>query len=87
LVEHHVEEQVVVSNFVIYDLQEAFGLSVYDEYNDYDEVDFQKTSAISFHLDKDSFKQTYEIIKPIYDSYDLYHRENCDLVGANSLPL
>ena len=55
LVEQPVEERDVVSNFVIYDLQEAFCLHVYDEYNNYDEVDFQKTSEISFHLEKGIF--------------------------------
>jgi hypothetical protein len=87
LAEQPVEEQDVVSNFVIYDLQEAFCLPVYDEYNNYDEVDFQKTSEISFHPENDSFQQSYESIQPIYDSYDLYHRENCDLVGGKSFPL
>jgi hypothetical protein len=56
LAEHHVEEQDVVSNFFIYDLQEAFCLPIYDEYNNYDETDFQKTSEISFHSENDSFQ-------------------------------
>ena len=43
LEEKPVEEKDVVSNFFIYDIQEAFGLPIYDEYNDYDEADFQKT--------------------------------------------
>jgi hypothetical protein len=87
LAEQPVEEKDVVSNFVNYDIQEAFCLPVYDEYNNYDEVDFQKISEISFHPEKDSFQQSYENIHPIYDSYDLYHRENCDLVGGKSFPL
>jgi hypothetical protein len=87
LAEHPIEEQYVVSNFVIYYLQEDFCLPVYDEYNNYDEDDFQKTLEIYFHPKNDSFQWSYERIHPIYESYDLYHRENCDLVGGKSFPL
>jgi hypothetical protein len=87
LAEQSVEEQDVISYFVSCDIHEAFCLPLYDEYNNYDEVDFQKISEISFHPEKDSFQQSYENIQPIYDSYDLYHSENCDLVGGKSFPL
>jgi hypothetical protein len=40
LAEHPVEEKYVVSNFVNYYIHEGFCLHVYDEYNNYDEVDF-----------------------------------------------
>jgi hypothetical protein len=56
LAEKPVEEQNVVSNFCIYDLQESFCLPIYDEYDNYDEDDFQKTSEISFHLEIKSFQ-------------------------------
>ena len=75
LAKQRVEEQDVVSNFVNYDLQESFCLPIYDEYNNYDEGYFQKTLEISFHPKKDYFQQSYERIHPIYDSYDLDHRE------------
>jgi hypothetical protein len=56
LAEQPVEEKNIDSNFFIYDLQEAFCLPIYDEYDNYDEDDFQKTSEISFHLENDYFQ-------------------------------
>jgi hypothetical protein len=36
--------------------RKPFVYLVYDEYNNYDEADFQKTSEISFHRENDSFQ-------------------------------
>jgi hypothetical protein len=83
-----VEEQVdVPSFFLLDDIADVVDLSLYDEYDDDDDVDFLEQPTACYLLKNVYFQRCNESNQPTYHSYKEEYEESTESAEGNSLPL
>lgn len=66
---------------------EFFDLPIYDEYDDYNDDYFQEQPEMSFQLESVPFQWSNKSPQLIYGSYNIEHKESCELAEGNSFSL